>query len=72
MKARKEALDAGILVVTCSGRFLPYGCVMLTEGKDPDQPESYRRGRYSRTRDKLLIPAANKTVGAIGCECVYV
>ncbi len=71
MRARKEALDAGILVVTCSDKFLRYGCATLIEGRDPDKPESYRPGRYAGPRDKLLIPTANKTMASYQGANVY-
>ena len=61
-KAHKKAQDAGILVVTCSEKFLRYGTLTLIEGKDPDKPESYKVGRYGGASDVLLIPAGNKTI----------
>ena len=61
-KAHKKAQDAGILVVTCSEKFLRYGTLTLIEGKDPDNPESYKVGRYVGASDVLLIPAGNKTI----------
>ena len=61
-KAHKKAQDAGILVVTCSEKFLRYGTLTLIEGKDPDKPESYRVGRYGGASVVLLIPAGNKTI----------
>ncbi len=71
MRARKEALDAGILVVTCSDTFLRYGCATLIEGRDPDKPESYRPGRYAGPGDMLLMPAANKTMASYQGANVY-
>ena len=71
LKARKRALDAGILVVTCSDKFLPYGTLTLIEGKDPDRPESYKRGRYGRPNDVLLIPTGNKTIASYRGINVY-
>jgi len=62
LKAHKKALDAGILVVTCSRKFLDYGNLTLIEGKDPDKPESYKLGRLGDSIDLLLIPTGNKTI----------
>ena len=58
MKARKKALKAGILVVTCAW---DYGTLELIEGKDPNDPESYNGGGYS---DHLQIPTRNKTIAS--------
>lgn len=57
LKARKRALDAGILVVTVVEK----GGVTLIEGKDPDDPESYKGFGSS---DELLIPTGNKTIAS--------
>jgi hypothetical protein len=62
LKARKKALNAGILVVTCSQKFLAYGNLTLIEGEDRDKPESYKLGRFGDSNDLLLIPTGNKTV----------
>ena len=70
-EAHKKAQDAGILVVTCSDKFLPYGTLTLKEGKDPDRPESYKRGRYGRPGDVLLIPTGNKTIASYRGVNVY-
>jgi len=70
-KAHKKALDAGILVVTCSEKFLRYGTLTLIEGKDPDKPESYKVGRYGGASDVLLIPAGNKTLATHQGTNVY-
>jgi subtilisin family serine protease len=61
LKARKRALDAGILVVTCAW---DYGGLILIDGKDPDDPESYRTGRSGVSKDPLLIPTRNKTIAS--------
>ncbi|MFC1794716.1 hypothetical protein ACFL3Q_14150, partial [Planctomycetota bacterium] len=64
LKARKKALEAGILVVTCSRKFLDYGSLNLIEGKDPDDPESYIRGGYSDSSNVLRIPLGNGTTAS--------
>ncbi|MHC4259571.1 MAG: S8 family serine peptidase [Planctomycetota bacterium] len=63
-EAHKKAQDAGILVVTCSVRFLDYGTLTLIEGKDPDKPESYKPGRYADRSNVLRIPAGNRTIAS--------
>jgi hypothetical protein len=68
MKARKRAMDAGILVVTCSKKFFHYGALTLIEGKDPDKPESYKGGGVE---DVLLIPTRNKTIASYQGNNVY-
>ena len=57
LKARKRALEAGILVVTVAKK----GGVTLIEGRDPDNPESYKGGGSG---DELCIPTRNKTLAS--------
>jgi hypothetical protein len=71
LEAHKKAKEAGILVVTCSHKFLRYGTLTLIEGKDPDKPESYRFGRYGGVSDLLLIPAGNRTIATHQGNDVY-
>ena len=66
-----KAETAGILVVTCSDRFLEYGTLKLTDGKDPDLPESYARNKYGRGNDVLQIPTGNKTIASYRGANVY-
>jgi hypothetical protein len=63
-EARKKALDAGILVVTCAQKWLDYGTLNLIEGKDPDDPESYIPGGYSGSSDVLRVPVGNGTTAS--------
>lgn len=63
-EARKRALKAGILVVTCASEFLDYGTLNLIEGKDPDDPESYIPGGYSSSSDVLRVPVGNGTTAS--------
>ncbi|MHC4500160.1 MAG: S8 family serine peptidase [Planctomycetota bacterium] len=63
-EARKKALDAGILVVTCAQKWLDYGTLNLIEGKDPDDPESYIPGGYSGSTDVLRVPVGNGTTAS--------
>ena len=53
LKARDRAMVAGILVVTCTNK----GGLTWIEGKDPDNPESYKGGG---SRDELCVPTRNK------------
>jgi len=71
LSARKKALDAGILVVTCSPRFLDYGTLKLIEGKDPDDPNSYVSGGYCSPNDVLRIPVGNGTTASHRGNHVY-
>lgn len=70
-KAHKNALDTGILVVTCSDKFLDYGILTLIEGRDPDKPENYRAGRYGGSGCELNIPTGNKTIATHQGTNVY-
>lgn len=71
LKARKNALDTGIIVVTCSSEFLDYGILTLIEGKDRDKPENYRMGRYGGPGSELYIPTGNKTIATHQGTNVY-
>jgi subtilisin family serine protease len=62
LRARKDALDAGIFIATCSSEFLDYGTLTLIEGSDPDKPEDYTVGRYGGSECELNIPTGNKTI----------
>jgi len=71
LKARKKALDTGIIVVTCSDKFLDYGRLNLIEGRDPDKPENYRVSGYGGPGCKLNIPTGNKTISTHQGTNVY-
>ncbi|UCC23412.1 MAG: S8 family serine peptidase [Planctomycetota bacterium] len=71
LKARKKALDTGIIVVTCSSVFLDYGRLNLIEGRDPDKPENYRVSGYGGPGCKLNIPTGNKTIATHQGTNVY-
>jgi serine protease AprX len=60
----KKAEQNGIMVVTCSGQWLRYGTLKLIPGKDPDNPLSYERGKYSTSNDVLLVPSSNKATAS--------
>ncbi len=61
----------GILVVTCHPAFLQYGTLERVPGKDPNEPSSYRRGRYGRKEKVLHIPAGNRTIASHRGPDVY-
>ena len=71
LEVRKKANEAGILVVTCSSKFLDYGNLELIEGEDPDKPESYKLGSFVQSTNLLLIPTGNKTVATHQGNNVY-
>lgn len=66
-----RAEKQGILVVTCDPAFLRYGTLSRIPGKDPDNPSSYRRGRYSDSSDVLFVPAGNRTIASYHGPDVY-
>ncbi len=60
-----KAEQNGLLVVTCDHReFLIYGTLAHIPGKDPDDPLSYRQGKYSLAIDVLRVPAGNRTIAS--------
>ena len=63
IEARKKANQAGILVITCAPMFLKYGTLVLIEGKDPDDPESYIH-IGSDEGDVLRVPVGNGTTAS--------
>jgi hypothetical protein len=64
-EALAKAEQNGVLVVTCShGGFLIYGTLARITGKDPDDPLSYRQGKYSLALDVLRVPAGNRTIAS--------
>ena len=67
----KKAQDAGILVVTCSDRFLEYGTLKLQIGENPDDPNSYVRNKYGGGNNTLKIPTGNKTIASYRGVDVY-
>jgi serine protease AprX len=60
----KKAEQNGILVVTCNGQWLRYGTLQLIPGKEPDNPSSYKRGKYGGPGNVLLVPSGNKTTAS--------
>lgn len=60
----RKAERHGILVVTCDRTFLDYGTLTHIPGKEPDDPNSYLRGRYSNNSDVLRIPTSHRTMAS--------
>lgn len=60
-----KAEQNGLLVVTCDhSDFIIYGTLDRIISKDPDNPLSYRRGKYSTAIDVLRVPAGNRTIAS--------
>ena len=69
--AVQKAKQHGILVVTCDRAFLDYGTLTRIPGRDPDDPHSYRRGRYTGDSDVLRIPTGHRTMASHCGKDVY-
>ncbi|HVP13638.1 MAG TPA: S8/S53 family peptidase [Phycisphaerae bacterium] len=67
----KRATAAGVLVVTCDPAFLRYGTLDRMAGRDPDDPASYRRGKYSSPNAVLRVPAGGHTTASYNGPDVY-
>jgi serine protease AprX len=63
-KTVEEAAGRGILIVTCDSKFLDYGTLVRVTDKNPDEPTSYKRGKYSAPGNVLLMPAGNRTIAS--------
>ena len=64
----KAAVDKasrnGILVVTCDPTFLRLGTLRRDPNKDPNDPATYRAGRYFAFGAALCVPAGNRTTAS--------
>jgi hypothetical protein len=69
--AVQKAHQHGILVVTCDSTFLDYGALTRIPGRDPDDPHSYRRGRYTADSNVLRIPTGHRTMASHYGRDVY-
>ena len=67
----QKAQQHGILVVTCDRTFLDYGTLTRIPGRDPDDPHSYRRGRYTSDSNVLRVPAGHRTMASHCGKNVY-
>jgi serine protease AprX len=63
-QALEKAKQHGILVVTCSQDWLSYGMLARVAGKDADDPNNYRSGRYGVRPGALLVPTGNRTTAS--------
>jgi hypothetical protein len=66
-----RARQQGILIVTCDPAFMGYGTLARIAGKDPDDPSSYRIGRYSPPQPVLLVPAGGRTIAGESGPTAY-
>jgi hypothetical protein len=57
----RKAEQQGVLIVTCDTTAINYGTLTRIPGKDPDDPNSYRSGRYRVGTGILLVPAGHRT-----------
>ncbi len=60
-EALKKAEQHGILVVTCDRSVLNYGTLTRLSDKNPDDPDSYRRGMFGDAGTVLWVPTGNRT-----------
>ncbi len=67
-----EARERGLFVVTCDTSDWRFGTLTLSEGGSPDNPQSYRIGKYSFPDDVLRVPTGNKTLAGYSGTNVYV
>jgi hypothetical protein len=63
-KTLRKADQQGVLIVTCDTTAIDYGTLTRISGKDPDDPNSYRSGRYGVGPGHLLVPAGNRTTAS--------
>jgi hypothetical protein len=57
----KEAEESGVFVVTCDEESWAVGTLRRVPEGDPDDPEAYRKGKYTQQHDVLRVPAGNMT-----------
>jgi hypothetical protein len=62
--AVEKASRNGILVVTCDPTFLRLGTLRRDPNQDPNDPVSFRAGRYFAPRAALCVPAGNRTTAS--------
>ena len=70
-KTLKKAEQHGILVVTCAQDWLNYGMLANIQGRERDDPNSYRGGKYGVRPAALLVPAGNRTTASHHGPNVY-
>jgi hypothetical protein len=69
-EALKKAEQNGILVVTCAQDSIQHGMLARIDGKDPDNPDSYRSGNGVHP-GAVLVPASNRTTAGHTGRDVY-
>jgi len=60
----EKAAGQGILIVACGSTLLEYGTLTRITDKNPDEPTSYRCGKYGGRSDSVLVPTGNRTVAS--------
>jgi subtilisin family serine protease len=68
----RKAEQQGVLIVTCDTTAINYGTLTRIAGKDPDDPNSYRSGRYGVGTGFFLVPAGNRTTASHEGSEVYI
>ena len=63
-KVCAEAERRGILVITCAPEFMKYGTLARIPGRDPDNPNSYVKGRYGLDDGLINIPADYRSIAS--------
>jgi serine protease AprX len=70
-KVVERAACEGVLIVPCGTTLLNYGTLTRIIDKDPDEPTSYRCGKYGGADDSILVPAGNRTIASHNGPEVY-
>jgi len=60
----EKAAGQGILIVPCGTTLLDYGTLTRITDKNPDEPTSYRCGKYGGRSDSVLVPTGNRTLAS--------
>ncbi|MBU0639785.1 MAG: protein kinase [Planctomycetes bacterium] len=63
-RTRALAEQQSILIITCDEAAFPYGTLNRVPGRDPNDPESYRAGRYGVQPGALLVPTGHRTTAS--------
>ncbi|UCG33546.1 MAG: S8/S53 family peptidase [Phycisphaerales bacterium] len=67
----RRAAEAGLLVITCAQGEIRYGTAGREPGAGPNDPRSYRPGKYGTGESVLLVPADNRTTASHHGPKVY-
>lgn len=60
----------GIFLITCEGNLINYGMLARSWEGDPDDPRSYRPGRYSGKDDRIRIPGT-RTLASLRGNSIF-